>query len=89
MSLQRLLIVDEFGKFAAMAARMWRRSKGTDPARFLGYDKPEGFRRARTGTPIPGEGKLPDGRPYWPLHALRDWHSGRIIAGNRGGGPSP
>lgn len=58
-------------------------------AGFLGYDKPESFRRARTRTPIPGEGKLPDGRPYWPPHALRDCHSGRKIAGNRtpSGGP--
>ncbi len=29
---QRLLIVDEFGTFAAMAARMWRRSRGTGPS---------------------------------------------------------
>ena len=29
---QRLLIFDEFGTFAAMAARMWRRSKGTGPS---------------------------------------------------------
>ena len=29
---QRLLIVDEFGTFAAMAARMWRRTRGTGPS---------------------------------------------------------
>ncbi len=52
-------------------------------ARFLGYDKPESFRRARTRNPIPGESKLPDGRPYWPPHALRNWHTARKIAGNR------
>jgi len=58
-------------------------------ARFLGYDKPESFRRARTRSPIPGEGKLPDGRPYWPPQALRNWHTARKIAGNRtpSGGP--
>ena len=89
MFLQRLLVVDEFGTFAAMAARMWRRSKGTDPAGYLGYDKPDSFRRARTRHPIPGESRTADGRPCWTPAALRNWHSGRIIAGNRGGGPSP
>ena len=34
-------------------------------ARFLGYGKPESFRRARTRHPIPGEHKTPDGRPCW------------------------
>jgi hypothetical protein len=32
-------------------------------ARYLGYDKPDSFRRARTRHPIPGEGKTDDGRP--------------------------
>jgi hypothetical protein len=36
-----------------------------DAASYLGYDKPESFRRARTRTPVPGEGKMPDGRPCW------------------------
>jgi hypothetical protein len=52
-------------------------------ARLLGYGKPESFRRARTRRPIPGEGRLPDGRPWWTPQALRNWHAGRKIAGNR------
>jgi hypothetical protein len=52
-------------------------------ARLLGYGKPDSFRRARTRHPIPGENKLPDGRPYWSPAALRNWHAGRKIAGNR------
>ena len=52
-------------------------------ARFLGYDKPESFRRARTRHPIPGEDKLPDGRPWWTPQALRNWQGGRKIAGGR------
>ncbi|HEV2260283.1 MAG TPA: hypothetical protein VGS06_44825, partial [Streptosporangiaceae bacterium] len=55
----------------------------TAAARYLGYDKPESFRRARTRHPIPGERKLPDGRPYWTTAALRSWQSKRKIAGNR------
>ncbi len=58
-------------------------------ARYLGYDKPDSFRRARTRHPIPGEGKTDDGRPCWTRHALRSWQSKRKIAGNRTnvGGP--
>jgi hypothetical protein len=52
-------------------------------ASYLGYDKPESFRRARTRTPVPGEGKMPDGRPCWTPAALRSWQSKRKIAGNR------
>jgi hypothetical protein len=52
-------------------------------ARYLGYDKPDSFRRARTRYPIPGERKLPDGRPCWTPVALRSWQSKRKIAGNR------
>jgi hypothetical protein len=52
-----------------------------DAARFLGYDKPDSFRRART--PIPGETRTPDGRPAWTPRALRNWHAQRKIAGNR------
>ena len=58
-------------------------------ARFLGYGKPDSFRRARTRHPIPGEHKTADGRPCWTPQALRNWHSSRKIAGNRAGGPSP
>ena len=52
-------------------------------ARFLGYDKPDSFRRARTRHPIPGERTTPDGRPCWTPAALRSWQSKRKIAGNR------
>jgi hypothetical protein len=52
-------------------------------ASFLGYGKPDSFRRARTRHPIPGEHRLPDGRPWWTPQALRNWHAGRKIAGNR------
>jgi hypothetical protein len=34
-------------------------------ARYLGYDKPDSFRRARTRNPIPGEARTGDGRPAW------------------------
>jgi hypothetical protein len=54
-----------------------------DAASYLSYDKPESFRRARTRNPIPGEGKMPDGRPCWTPAALRSWQSKRKIAGNR------
>ena len=54
-----------------------------DAASYLGYDKPESFRRARTRNPIPGEGKTDDGRPCWTPAALRSWQSKRKIAGNR------
>ena len=52
-------------------------------ARYLGYDKPDSFRRARSRHPIPGEGKTGDGRPCWPPGALRSWQSKRKIAGSR------
>jgi hypothetical protein len=58
-------------------------------ARYLGYSKPDSFRRARTRHPIPGEGKAGDGRPCWIPKALPSWQSKRKIAGNRThvGGP--
>jgi len=52
-------------------------------ASYLGYDKPDSFRRARTRHPIPGEGKTSDGRPCWTPQVLRSWQSRRKIAGNR------
>jgi hypothetical protein len=52
-------------------------------ARYLGYRQPDGFRRARTRHPIPGEGKTPDDRPCWTPRALLSWQSKRKIAGNR------
>ncbi len=55
-------------------------------ARYLGYGKPDSFRRARSRHPIPGEGKTEDGRPCWTPRALRSWQSKRKIVGNR---PSP
>ena len=55
----------------------------TAAAHYLGYDKPESFRRARTRNPVLGEGKTPDGRPRWTPQALRSWQSKRKIAGNR------
>jgi hypothetical protein len=54
-----------------------------DAASYLGYDKPESFRRARTRNPIPGEGKTSDGRPCWTPASLRSWQSKRKIAGHR------
>jgi hypothetical protein len=58
-------------------------------ARYLSYDKSDSFRRARTRHPIPGEGKLPDGQPYWTRAALRSWQSKRKIAGTRLHGSEP
>jgi hypothetical protein len=52
-------------------------------ARYLGYDKPDSFRRARTRHPIPGETKTGDGRPCWTPQSLRSWQSKRKIVGNR------
>jgi hypothetical protein len=52
-------------------------------AGYLGYDKPDSFRRARTRHPIPGEIRTLDGRPAWDPHTLLNWHSQRKIAGNR------
>jgi hypothetical protein len=54
-----------------------------DAASYLGYDKPESFRRARTRNPIPDESKTGDGRPCWTPAALRSWQSKRKIAGYR------
>ena len=51
-------------------------------ADYLGYDKPDSFRRARTRHPIPGETRTPDGRPAWTPAALSDWQA-RREAGNR------
>ena len=51
-------------------------------AGYLGYDKPDSFRRVRTRHPIPGETRTPDGRPAWTPAALRDWHAQRD-GGNR------
>ena len=58
-------------------------------AEYLGYGKPDSFRRARTRTPIPGETRTPDGQPAWTSHALRDWHSKLKIAGSRAHTPGP
>ena len=61
-----------------------------DAARFLGYDKPDSFRRARTRDPIPGETRTPDGRPALDTPApCATGTPGRKIVGNRtpGGGP--
>src|ERR1700683_5205053 len=54
-----------------------------DAARYLGYRKPDSFRRARSRHPIPGEGRADDGRPCWTPHAPRSWQSKRKIAVNR------
>jgi hypothetical protein len=54
-------------------------------AEYLGYDKPDSFRRARTRHPIPGETRTGDGRPAWTHDVLRDWYSQRN-AGNRTAG---
>jgi hypothetical protein len=48
-----------------------------DAAGYLGYDKPDSFRRARTRHPIPGETRTSDGRPAWTPAALRAWHAQR------------
>jgi hypothetical protein len=55
----------------------------TAAAEYLGYDKPDSFRRARTRHPIPGEARTTDGRPAWAPRVLLNWHSQRKIAGNR------
>jgi hypothetical protein len=44
-------------------------------AGYLGYDKPDGFRRARTRHPIPGETRTSDGRPAWTPATLQAWRS--------------
>ena len=43
-------------------------------AGYLGYDKPDSFRRARTRHPIPGETRTPEGRPAWNPQALLTWY---------------
>ena len=48
-------------------------------AGYLGYDKPDSFRRARTRHPIPGETRTPDGRPAWTPAALRDSRAARRL----------
>jgi hypothetical protein len=44
-------------------------------ATYLGYDKPDSFRRARTRHPIPGETRTGDGRPAWPADSLQAWRT--------------
>ena len=51
-------------------------------AGYLGYDKPDTFRRARTRRPIPGETRTSDGRPAWTPDMLHSWHTQRN-EGNR------
>jgi hypothetical protein len=51
-------------------------------AGYLGYDKPDSFRRARTRHPIPGETRTPDGRPAWTPATLRTWYARRPLAGS-------
>jgi hypothetical protein len=46
-----------------------------DAAGYLGYGKPDSFRRARTRHPIPGETRTPDGRPAWTPATLRAWQA--------------
>jgi hypothetical protein len=58
-------------------------------ARYLGYAKPDSFRRARTRHPISGETRTGDGRPCWTPSALRSWQSKRKIAGNRADSREP
>ena len=57
-------------------------------AGYLGYGKPDSFRRARTRHPIPGETRTSDGRPAWTPAALRAWHAQRN-PGNRTVGGDP
>jgi hypothetical protein len=52
-------------------------------AGYLGYDKPDSFRRARTRHPIPGETRTSGGRPAWTPRALLNWHAQRKATGNR------
>jgi hypothetical protein len=44
-------------------------------ASYLGYDKPDSFRRARTRHPIPGETRTGDGRPAWSTDSLQAWRT--------------
>ncbi len=50
-------------------------------AGYLGYDKADSFRRARTRHPIPGETRTSHGRPAWTPDMLRNWRAQRN-AGN-------
>ena len=58
-------------------------------AGYLGYDKPDSFRRARTRHPIPGETRTHSGRPAWTPAALRAWQAQRPIAGGDTTGHEP
>ena len=58
-------------------------------AGYLGYDKPDSFRRARSRHPIPGETRTEDGRPAWPPATLRTWHEQRKVAGSHTTGREP
>lgn len=55
-------------------------------ASYLGYDKPDSFRRTRTRHPIPGETRASDGRPAWTSGALQAWRTGRDRPGARDAG---
>jgi hypothetical protein len=44
-------------------------------ATFLGFDKADSFRRARTRHPILGETRTSDGRPAWTPATLRAWRT--------------
>jgi len=57
-----------------------------DAAGYLGYDKPDSFRRARTRHPILGETRTSDGRPAWTPAALRAWHAQRPAGSHTIGG---
>ena len=52
-------------------------------ASFLGYDKADSFRRARTRHPIPGETRTSEGRPAWTSDALQAWRTGHDRPGVR------
>jgi hypothetical protein len=56
-----------------------------DAAGYLGYDKTDSFRRARTRHPVPGETRTPDGRPAWTPAVLRAWHAQRTAANRTAG----
>lgn len=48
-------------------------------ASYLGYDKHDSFRRARTRHPIPGEIRTADGRPAWTPAAIQAWRANQGI----------
>lgn len=57
-------------------------------AAYLGYEKPDSFKKARArakaaGNPIPGETRTKDGQPAFTPAGLRAWHSQRKLAGAR------